>query len=382
MTWHLDRGMVPGFGIRVYATGRKVWGMVRRWDGPASSPSFHKIGEYPDVGLAEARAKARLLADPGANPRPRPSDAPPAEADAPAPDTFGTLAEAFLAHGRTKRGRPVRAGTLKEYRRALMVYAAGLHDRPVREIRRGDVADLVGTVATGRGTTTAMRCRAALSRFFSWLIAKDKVDFNPVTGTEGYATPARDRVLTDAELAAIWAATGDGTDFGLIVRLLLWTGARRSEVGSMGWSEVQDGTWTVPGTRTKNHRPLVLPLPRQAREALAAHPRGVGRDLVFGRGPVGFQAWSKAKERLDRKLGFVRPWDLHDLRRSVQTRLIAQGISRDLVNRLLNHAMNPIDAAYDHHDYLAEKAGALQLWADRLDRIVATTTKVVVAMPA
>ena len=128
-----------------------------------------------------------------------------------------------------------------------MVYAAGLHDRPVGSIRRGDVADLISTVATARGTTTAMRCRAALSRFFSWLIAKDKVEFNPVTGTEGYATPARDRVLTDGELAAIWAATGDGTDFGLIIRLLLWTGARRSEVGSMGWWELADGVWTVAG---------------------------------------------------------------------------------------------------------------------------------------
>jgi integrase len=166
--------------------------------------------------------------------------------------------------------------------------------------------------------------------------------------------------------------------------MLLWTGARRSEVGSMGWSELNTSnevfTWTVPGTRTKNHRPLVLPLPRQAQEAIAAHPRGLGRDFAFGRGDHGFQAWSKAKERLDAKLGFARPWDLHDARRTVQTRLIGLGVNHDLVNRLLNHAMAPIDAAYNHHNYLAEKGAALQAWAEQLDVIVANTSQNVVAM--
>jgi integrase len=76
-------------------------------------------------------------------------------------------------------------------------------------------------------------------------------------------------------------------------------------------------------------------------------------------------------------LGFARPWDLHDLRRSVQTRLIAQGVGSDLVNRLLNHAMAPIDAAYNHHSYVVEKASALQLWADQLARVVSNTENVV-----
>jgi integrase len=190
-------------------------------------------------------------------------------------------------------------------------------------------------------------------------------------------------VLTDGELAAIWQATGDG-DFGLIVRMCLWTGARRSEVGSMCWSELADGVWTVSGSRTKNHRPLVLPLPRQALAALQEHPSWVGRDRVFGQGPrlregeteaarqrrsAGFQSWSQSKARLDRRLGFARPWDLHDLRRTVETRLRALGTGDDAVSRILNHAMGPVRTAYDRHDYLAEKAVALQAWADQLQHI-------------
>jgi integrase len=376
-SWHPD-ALLPSFGLRIYTTGKKAWGITRRWHG-AKHPSFRKIGEFPALGLAGARAKARaILAEPDSAPLVRGPDARVSAPGVHGPDTLAALAEQFLEHGRTKRGRVLREATLKEYRRALTIYAADLRGRPVREIRRGDVAAVIRTVAKERGTTTAMRTRAALSRFWSWLIANDYVDANVVAGTEGYTAATRSRVLTDGELAELWAATEAG-DFGLIIRLCLWTGCRRSEAGGMRWSELENGVWTVPGARTKNHRPLVLPLPRQAQDALQGHPRWVGRDLVFGRGPTGFQAWSKSKERLDRKLGLA-PWDLHDLRRSVQTRLLALGVNRDLVNRLLNHAMSPLEAAYDRHDYLREKGAALDAWAREIERILGRGESKVVAL--
>ena len=218
-------------------------------------------------------------------------------------------------------------------------------------MRRRDAAAILHGTATERGATTAMRTRAAGSRFYSWLIANGYVENNPFVGTEGYETPKRERVLSDAELAALWAATEDRSDFNLIVRVMLWTGCRRSEAGGMRWREVADGIWTVPGERVKNHRTLALPLPRQMHDALEAWPRIVGRDLLFGRGSNGFQAWSKSKERLDRRLGFDPAWDLHDSRRTVETRMAGLGIPKDHVNRVLNHAMAPITAHYDRYDY-------------------------------
>jgi integrase len=360
--WHADR-LLPSFGLRVYPTGRKTWGIMRRWDG-AKHPTFRLIGEYPEMSLADARAKAReVIADPSAFVAARA----PAEPEDKADDTFRALAEQFLAHGRTKRGRELRAATLREYRRALLCHAAPVHAMSVRAIRRGDVAAIIRHVAAQHAVTAA-RTRAALSRFWSWLLANDLVDANVVQGTETYSTAKRERVLSDDELRALWAATADGSDFALIVRLCLWTGCRRSEAGGMRDSELEDGVWTVPGTRTKNHRPLVLPLPRQALAALAVHRRFVGRDLLFGYGPNGFAGWSKAKERLDAKVGFTS-WDLHDLRRSVQTRLAGLGVRDEVINRTLNHAMGPIDQSYNQHRYLKEKGDALQLWADVLDRI-------------
>jgi integrase len=401
-SWTPD-ALLPSFGLRVYVTGRRVWGITRRWDG-AKNPSFRRIGDYgdspPALSLADARTKARaVLSDPE-------SVAPGAEPDQDErPDqTFAVLAEQFLAHGRTKRGRELRAATVKGYRRALLTYATAMHRKPVGEVRRADAADLIRTTATKRGATTAMRTRAAGSRFYSWLIANGKVEHNPFTGTEGYDVPKRSRVLSDGEIAAIWSATEDPRDFGLIVRLCLWTGCRRSEAGGMRWSELTDGVWLIPGSRTKNHRPLALPLPRQALAALEDWHRFVGRDFVFGRGPTGFQAWSACKARLDARIAranaelrlgrplaedekpaeadALKPWDLHDLRRTVETRMAGLGIPKERVNKVLNHAVGPVTAAYDQWSYLPEKAGALQAWADELERIIGRPEPKVVALPS
>jgi integrase len=345
--------LLPGFGLRISSTGARTWMVAQRRPG-VKHPVRLKIGNLPDLSLADARAKARSTMA---------GEAPPV------PVMFLGLAEQFLAHGRTKRGRLLRLATTKEYRRALIGYATPLHAKPVRDIRRGEVADLIRTVATERGATSAMRARAALSRFWSWMLASDLVDANVVTGTEGYATPKRDRVLSDAELRAIWSYTEQRTDFCMIVRLCLWLGVRRGEAGGMADSELANGLWTVPGSRTKNHRPLVLPLPRQALAALEAWPRFVGKDRLFGRGRNGFQGWSAAKKRMDVWLGFNRDWDLHDGRRTVETRMAGLGIDKHIVNRVLNHAAGPITETYDLYDYLPEKRDALQRWADELDGI-------------
>ena len=56
---------------------------------------------------------------------------------------------------------------------------------------------------------------------------------------------------------------------------------------------------------------------------------------MFGRGPTGFQAWSQSKRRLDIRLGFNQSWDLHDLRRTVETRMAELGIPKEHVNKVL-----------------------------------------------
>jgi hypothetical protein len=214
--------VLPAFGLRVTEKNARSWIVALRRPG-AKHPSRIKLGAPPDMSLAAARAKARQMMEGGAPER---------------PVTFKVLAGQFLEHGRTKRGRTLRPATLKEYRRALLTYGTALHAKPVREIRRGEIAGLIREVANTRGSTSAMRTRAALSRFWGWMLASDLVDANVVVGTEGYSTPKRQRVLADGELRALWAATADRSDFNLIVRLCLWLGCRRAEAGGMAEGEL------------------------------------------------------------------------------------------------------------------------------------------------
>jgi integrase len=367
-TWHGDH-LIPSFGLRVHASGAKVWAIVRRWHG-AKNPSPRKIGEYPEMSLATARARAReILADPDGE-IDHASDSQPSAAPPP-PDTFKALAEEFLAHGRTRTGRPLRPGSLRVYRHALMVSLKPLHAMPVADIRRADAAGLLRKLASTSGTTTAMHVRATGSRFFNWLLAIDIADRNPFQHTEPYEIKPRSRVLTDGELAAIWAATDDDRELSVIVRLLLWTGARRSEIGGLRWSEIQGDIWHLPAARAKNHTELRLPLPRQALAALSKRPRIVGRDHIFGVGPNGFGGWSSAMHELRKRVALDKSWSLHDCRRTTETRLAALGIPRDIVTRILNHGRDRISRTYDHHDYRSPMQSALQTWADQLEQIVA-----------
>jgi integrase len=362
---------LKGFAGRVTANGARAFVGTYHFGGVERRDTIGGFPEWKATAARDVFKRWKRDVDLRIDPR---GDAPSDPQDA----TFKALAERFLAHARTSRGRQLRPLTITGYRRALMVYAEPLHSRAVDQVRRRDAANLIRTVAEQRGSPTAMSTRAAGSRFYSWLIANDdRIESNPFVGTEGYSTPKGERVLHDGELIAIWAATDEPTDYHMIVRLLCWTGARRQEIGSMCWPELSDDVWTVPGSRTKNARALALPMPRQMREALEAWPRRLGRDLLFGSGPSGFTAWSKSKARLDAKLGFAEPWHLHDIRRSVQSRMAGLGIPKDYVNRVLNHAVGPIAETYDRHTYYAEKSQALQTWADELARIVSAGPNVV-----
>jgi integrase len=87
---------------------------------------------------------------------------------------------------------------------------------------------------------------------------------------------ARDRVLDEREIKSFWAATDTLTaPFGTVFKLLLLTGARRDEIAALRWDEVSDdgATLTIPGSRTKNKRTFVIPLPPLGQRLVRAQAR-------------------------------------------------------------------------------------------------------------
>ena len=185
--------------------------------------------------------------------------------------------------------------------RYLRTISAPLHGRAVAKLDRREVAALLSAVEGRSGGITRNRLRATLSAFFAWCIAEGVAETNPVTGTGRAVETTRDRVLSPAELAAVWHGPGNGR-FADIVRLLILTGQRRDEIGSLRWSEITDDSIVSPPERTKNRRQHIIPLSPLAQSILERQPRPW--EFVFAAG--GFTNWHKTKLALDAQISIPR----------------------------------------------------------------------------
>jgi integrase len=267
-------------------------------------------------------------------------------------------------------------------------------DKLVSEITADDIHDLVDEIRTkgtpGLKVRTAVSDSAArvallrYSKFFSWAVQQRLATANPTAGVWRPAVgPARERVLSDAEIKWLWRAAGDlGEPFGPVLRLLLLTGQRRGEVGGMRWDELDGDVWNLPASRTKNKRPHVVPLSRQAQELIASVHRVAGAGHVFTTdGESHAAGWSKIKRRLDERMlelargdgAIIPPWVLHDIRRSVATGLQRLGIRLEVTETVLNHqggSRGGIVGVYQKYQYGDEKRAALDLWSTHVEKII------------
>ena len=243
---------------------------------------------------------------------------------------------------------------------------------PAAALGRAEVVRVLDQMAENDTAAMANRTAAYGRAVFHWAVKRGSLTANPFVDLPLPKVEARERVLEDDELRAVWAATERGGSFNLIVRMLVLTGQRLNEVAGMRWSELSaDMTyWTIPGARAKNDANSIVPLSPMAQEML----RGVERraELVFpGLGGV-FNGWSKAKAALDRSSG-VTDWRLHDLRRTVATGLQSLGVRLEVTESVLNHVSGSragIVGVYQRHDWKAEKRMALNAWGERVAAIV------------
>jgi integrase len=350
------------------------------------------IGTVERLTLTEARAEARrILRDASLGGDPQAEKAAKRIESA---LTFRSVVDNYLA---ARKGE-VRKQTYHQ----MTLYLTGpyfrqLHSMGIRDIGRQDIAAQVTTVSRNHGTHTGQRARSMLSTFFKWAMQEGLVDANPVIGTrDPHKYVPRDRVFTDAELVAIWNACGDdelrrlcgNNDFGRIVRLLILLGSRRGEIFGMRRSEIKDGVWTLPKERSKNKRENILTLPSAALEIIESIPQG-WRDHLFGRySDAGFCAGGANKQKLERYLGNAvkRPWCLHDIRRTVATRMADIGIEPHVIESVLNHysghRRGPA-GIYNRSQYERQVKTALLRWSEHVLALVeGREDNKVVAFPA
>jgi integrase len=218
----------------------------------------------------------------------------------------------------------------------------------------------------------ADRMLAYLGRCFRWQQVRDEDFTSPIISgmTRTSAKEhARDRVLTDDEIRAIWSATREGT-YGALVRFLLLTAARRGEAARMTWNEIDGSTWTLPAARNKVKEELVRPLSGAAMAILAALPR-IGRYVFTVDGSKPISGFGGRKERLDAD-AVVNSWRVHDLRRTARSLLSRAGVPTDHAERCLGHVVGGVRGVYDRHAYHNEKAEAFEKLAAMVVQIVGT----------
>lgn len=371
---------VPGLRVRVGTTGTKTFILRKRVGGRIRNITVGRYG--PRFGLAEAHRKARaILTDLEAGkvpfPIPRRSSG-----------TTGTIAELMPAYLASK----AELRSLVNVRRIVNRHIVPtLGDRLADSVTRADVTAVIDEIAA-TAPVMARAVHSQLSAFYTWAMPRlDRLPGNPCRDAGRPAKPkSRDRVLSDAELRALWhVAEGESLPWGPGLKLLILTGARRSEVFNAEREEFDLAAreWVIPGARSKNGQPHIVPLSDAAVTVLKAVSAIEGSTKLFpGRnnlenGPGGFSKAqtrfrSSIDERLERESG--QRWTLHDIRRTAATGLQRLGIRFEVTEAVLNHvsgSKSGVAGIYQRHDWKAEKRHALEAWAAEVERIVTATDR-------
>ena len=281
----------------------------------------------------------------------------------------------FSAHSSTSGGRNMSSSQAARMAgSALWPNIAPWGGREFTSIPRGDVAALLDNIEDMAGPVAADNALKRVSAICTWYASRHDDYASPIVkGMRRSNTKerARDRILTDDELRAVWQAASENGTFGAFVRLLLLTGQRREKVAAMRWQDVSvDGVWTIPAEAREKGNANELPLPKAALAIIKAQPHYELNTYVFaGRGGSHYSGYSKGKLALDAKVS-IPGWRLHDLRRTARSLMSRAGVRPDISERVLGHAIAGVEGVYDRHSYRDEKAHALKALAGLIDNIL------------
>jgi integrase len=275
--------------------------------------------------------------------------------------SVAAIVTAYLAEPEVRRRK-----SFSEIKRYLEIVWRDLHELDAELISRHDLIQPLRRIAAERGATTANRARASLSACMTWAIQHGKLqrDNLPTTFLPSWDEHPRERALSLEELGQVWqAAPKVNPQFGRMIKLLILSGARRSEISDLTWDEVDldRALISLPGSRTKNSKPLLIPLAPAAIDVLSSTPR-LSDHKVF----IGFSAWSWGKSRLD-ALVQIPSWRIHDLRRSAATGWREHlGADSHVCELALNHASGSragVAGVYDRSERLGERRQLLERWS-------------------
>ena len=360
----------PGLALRVQPTGRKAFKAVYSARGRAW---WYHIGT---IGLADARKMAQQVRLDVAHGR-HPVVERRAERSA---GTFAELHERYLTEYAKKKNRSWKQAAALVARHLLPQWgklSAGA-------IMRKDVRAAVGRIAS---PTTANQTLAAASAIFTWGVAQEVVTVNPCRGVERNETRSRERILSDAEIPAFWAAFETlfivNEASSLALKALLLLGQRPGEVAHMRWEHISDWWWTLPGAPdpkigwpgTKNGQTHRVWLPEAVRTIMKLDD-GVQKTTLAGAtgfvftgargGSASVLSLAAAMRDICQRLGVDDKVTPHDLRRTHGSTITRFGFGRDAMNRIQNHREGGIADTYDRYQYAVENKRVMEAVANHI----------------
>lgn len=386
---------LPGFGVRVSGGGVKTFLLDYRINGRQRR---YTIGKYPAWSVAAARDRASKLRreiDQGTDPL--------ADRKAVSGElTVGDLADQYLAeHVAHKNSQ----STLTNYSNWLNhCVRPELGRRKISSVKQVDLRKLHREVSKDR-PVLANRMIAVVQRMYNFAISEELCSENPAKGMQKNHEENRDRYLKGDELQRVCKALADYPYMHKVrlsreqalqigaksewrkreralpdrlqscnaIRLLMLTGARKGELLSAKWSDIdlQAGVWTKPGATTKQRTIHRIPLSAPARELLA----GIEQDgsYVFPSANGGPQRDLKKTWRTICELAEIDGVRVHDLRHTYAAQLVSAGLSLPIIGALLGHTQPDTTQRYAHlmDDPLreaTERVGAIVSGADRGER--------------
>lgn len=364
-----------GLNVRFSIAGAVTFFYRYRWQGKAVQLS---IGDYPTVTLAQARDRRqefRAWLENGYDPRQQILIEKTERTEA------LTVEEAFH-YWIENYCRP--EGIIKT---DVHIQVFNKHIKPTIGNAIIDQTDKGHWLAVFDGigrTVGAGDVLSIMKRAFRFCSNRGVIKTNPVDSLRksdvGLTSKLRDRRLVDSEIVTVW-----NTLFSMppsqqiVIRFMLLTGCRAAEIrkAKWDWFDFDEKTWTVPPEDYKTGKTIRRALPDAAIILLTEHKRGSLTKHVLT--PTQFRdkddipptqtLVSTYSQQVIRKTD-MKPWTLHDIRRTVATRLSELGAPPHVIEKLLGHQMSGVMARYNLHDYMNNQREWLAIWHQHLESII------------
>lgn len=409
--WYIWDTKIAGFGCKITPAGKKVF--IFQYRSKTSEPTrritigalggFDVDGKPWTVDRATKEAqKLRGLVSSGIDPVKQARDHAANEATKEAERirqaqlaselTVASRSVTWLAYIQT--AKPKTHGFYRGIMNNYVVPKVGAVAMP--ELTNPHIWQVIESIPSSQ-PTLRRNTYATMSAFWRWTAKAYKkttglplAPYSPFSDDDRPEKPkARDRVLSDDDIAIVWKAAAKlASPFGPFVQLLLSTVQRRSEVAGIDWRELSrdNQEWMLPAERSKNGEANIVPLGSLAIATLDALAGGTdwpkhGLALTTnGKKSLGGFSYIKrlleaaiAEAVQEADLAMPKPWIIHDLRRTGATKLQRLGIKKEVTEAVLNHrakSKSGIEGVYQLHDYAPEKVMALNALDGELRRIL------------